>query len=282
MLARLRDPEHRARILAEIAGEPWDWNTVQIGIARNRRETQGMTLAELGAQEGKSPAEAALDLLLDEEGWVAAVHFAMSEEDVEFILSDPHTMIGSDGVANDPASEMAEDKTHPRTYGTFPRVLARYVRDREVLSLPEAVRRMTSLPAQRLRPDRPGHPARRRESRHHRLRPRSTSADSATFDDPHQFPTGIHHVLVNGRLALENGSADGCAVGESSEATIKPLRRVMSRPLGCCSLRSCRLAAAVQVYSSPKATDPLSRTFFVASRRGQRQRGGIIWTGDSL
>ena len=203
-LARLRDPEARARILAEIAVQPWDWSTVQIGIARNRRETQGRTLAQLGAAVGKSPAEAALDLLLDEDGWVAAVHFAMSEEDVEFILKDPHTMIGSDGVANDPKSEMGQDKTHPRSYGTFPRVLARYVRDREVLSLPEAVRRMTGLPAQRLRlADRgvlrvgayadvtvfdPNH-----------------VRDCATFDDPHQFPAGIHHVLVNGRLAIEGG-----------------------------------------------------------------------------
>ena len=204
MLGRLRDPSVRARILAGIAGERWDWNMVQVGVARTRRETQGKTLAELGALESKTPAEAALDLLLDEEGWVSAVHFAMSEEDVEFILSDPHTMIGSDGVANDPASEMAADKTHPRTYGTYPRVLARYVRDREVLSLGEAVRRMTSLPARRLG-----------------LLDRGTLRvgamaditvfdagavqDAATFDDPHRFPIGIPHVIVNGRLALENG-----------------------------------------------------------------------------
>ena len=211
-LARLRDPDTRGRILAEIAAQSWDWNTVQIGIARNRRETQGQTLAQLGASVGKSPAEAALDLLLDEEGWVAAVHFAMSEEDVEFILKDPHTMIGSDGVANDPASEMGQDKTHPRSYGTFPRVLARYVRDREILSLQEAVRRMTSLPAQRLRlADRgvlrvgayadvtvfdPGH-----------------VRDLATFDDPHQFPTGILHVFVNGRVALEDGRQTDALAG---------------------------------------------------------------------
>ena len=202
--ARLKDPADRARILAEIAAKPWDWNTVQIGIARNRREAQGLTLAALGAQEGKTPAEAALDLLVDEDGWVAAVHFAMSEEDVEFILSDPHTMIGSDGVANDPASEMAEDKTHPRTYGTFPRVLSRYVRGRELLPLGEAIRRMTSLPAQRLKLTDRGV-----------LRPGAfadiamfdprTVEDIATFDDPHRFPAGLPHVIVNGRLAIDGG-----------------------------------------------------------------------------
>jgi N-acyl-D-amino-acid deacylase len=141
---------------------------------------------------------------VDEEGWVAAVHFAMSEEDVEYILADPHTMIGSDGVANDPVSEMAQDKTHPRTYGTFPRIFARYVRDREVLSLPEAVRRMTSLPAKRLRLTDRGAL---------RVGMKADIAvfdpmlfhDTATFEDPHRFPSGISHVLVNGRLAMENG-----------------------------------------------------------------------------
>ena len=203
-IARLREPQSRERILREIAAEPWDWNTVQIGVARNRRETQGLTLAELGAKEGKSPAEAALDLLIDEEGWVAAVHFAMSEDDVEAILRDPHTMIGSDGVANDPAGELAEDKTHPRSYGTYPRVLARYVRDREVLPLSEAVRRMTSLPAQRLRLSDRGRLQVGAKADITVFDPNAVR-DTATFADPHQFPVGIQHVLVNGRLALENG-----------------------------------------------------------------------------
>jgi N-acyl-D-amino-acid deacylase len=204
MLARLQEPSARARILQEIAGEPWDWNTVQIGIARNRRETQGLTLADLGAKEGKTPAEAALDLLTDEEGWVAAVHFAMSEEDVEYILRDPHTMIGSDGVANDPAGELAADKTHPRSYGTYPRVLARYVRDREVLGLSEAIRRMTSLPARRLNLADRG-TLRVGACADITVFDPKTIRDVATFDDPHQFAVGIQHVLVNGRLALENG-----------------------------------------------------------------------------
>ena len=205
MLARLRQPDTRARILAEIAAEPRDWNTVQIGIARNRRETQGLTLTELGRNAGKSPAEAALDLLLDEEGFIAAVHFAMSEDDVEFILRDPHTMIGSDGVANDPASEMAEDKTHPRTYGTFPRVFAHYVRGREVLSLSEAIRRMTSLPAQRLKLSDRGVLKVGTKADITVFNP-MTIEDCATFADPHQFPAGIYHVLVNGRIAMQNGA----------------------------------------------------------------------------
>jgi N-acyl-D-amino-acid deacylase len=202
--ARLCDPEACSLILAEINAQAWDWDTIQIGIARTRRETQGLTLTELGRQVGKSPAEAALDLLRDEECFVAAVHFAMSEADVEFILADPHTMIGSDGVTNDPASEMAEDKTHPRTYGTFPRVFAHYVRGREVLSLSEAIRRMTSLPAQRLRLTDRGILKVGAKADITVFNP-LTIEDCATFADPHQYPAGIHHVLVNGRLAMQGG-----------------------------------------------------------------------------
>ncbi len=203
-LALLRDPEARTRMLAEINAQPWDWDTVQIGIARTRRDTQGLTLTELGKHVGKSPAEAAIDLLSDEDGFVAAVHFAMSETDVEFILNDPHTMIGSDGVANDPASDMAQDKTHPRTYGTFPRVFSHYVRGREVLSIAEAVRRMTSLPAQRLKLTDRGVIKVGAKADITVFNP-LTVEDCATFADPHQFPAGIHHVLVNGRFAQQNG-----------------------------------------------------------------------------
>ena len=202
--ARLRDPAQRARVLQEINAAGWDWNVLQVGVARTRRDTQGLTLAQLGAREGKPPAEAALDLLIDEDGWVAAVHFAMSEDDVETILRDPHTMIGSDGVANDPHSLLAEDKTHPRTYGTFPRVLARYVRGRAVLPLVEAVRRMTSLPAQRLRLADRGRLAVGGKADITVFNP-ATVEDAATFDDPHRFPVGVCHVLVNGRVAMEGG-----------------------------------------------------------------------------
>jgi len=177
---------------------------LQVGVARGRRNAQGLPFTELGAREGKSPAEAALDLYSDEEGFVSAVHFAMSEDDVEAILRDPHTMIGSDGVANDPASLLAEDKTHPRSYGTFPRVLSRYVRDREVVSLSEAVRRMTGLPAQRLGlPDRGTLMVGSKADI--TVFNAATVHDDATFDDPHRFPSGIAHVVVNGRLAQEGG-----------------------------------------------------------------------------
>ena len=204
LAARLKEPSTRQRVLAEMEAQNWDWNIIQIGIARNRREAQGLTLTQLGASEGKTPAEAALDLLIAEEGWVAAVHFAMSEDDVEEVLRDPHTMIGSDGVSNDPQSSSAEDRSHPRAFGTFPRVLSRYVRDREILSLSEGIRRMTSLPAQRLGLSDRGRLAVGMKADITVFDPKHI-ADRATFDSPHQYPTGITHVLVNGRFALRDG-----------------------------------------------------------------------------
>ncbi len=203
-VARVRDSQTRARILAHINAANWDWNVLQVGVVRGRRDAQGLTFAALGAREGKSPAEAALDLYSEEDGYVSAVHFAMSERDVEAILRDPHTMIGSDGVANDPASLLAEDKTHPRSYGTFPRVLSRYVRDKGVVSLAEAVRRMTSLPARRLGLQDRGLLAVGNKADITVFNP-ATVLDNATFADPHRFPSGITHVIVNGRLAQEGG-----------------------------------------------------------------------------
>jgi N-acyl-D-amino-acid deacylase len=200
----LKDPSIRSKIVTEIEAADWDWNLIQIGLARKRRDVQGLTIAEIGALEGKRPAEAALDLLAEEEGFVAAAHFAMCDEDIDAVLRDSHTMIGSDGVSNDPGSLLAEDRTHPRTYGTFPRVLGRYARERNVISLPEAVRRMTSLPAQRLKLADRGRLAAGLKADITVFNPASVR-DLATFEHPHRYSAGIEHVIVNGRLSLTNG-----------------------------------------------------------------------------
>jgi N-acyl-D-amino-acid deacylase len=202
-IERLTDPTSRAKIIKEIESDAPEWDQIRIGVARNRREAQGLTLTALGKKEGRSPLDAGLDLLVAEGGMVSAAFFAMSEDDVDEIMRDPYTMVGSDGIASSPQGLLGEDKTHPRTYGTFPRVLGEYVRQRGVLPLEEAIRRMTSLPAKRMR-----------------LRDRGildagcyadivvfdpdTISDVATFDDPHQFAVGIDHVLVNGRIAIRD------------------------------------------------------------------------------
>jgi N-acyl-D-amino-acid deacylase len=202
--ARLSDPEARAKIVGEIRLNPPVWHLIQIGIARKRRDTQGLTLQALGEREGKDPIDAALDLLLDEEGAVAAAYFAISEDDVKTVMRDPHTMIGSDAVASSPIGFLAEDKTHPRSYGAFSRVLAEYVRKKSVLTLAEAIRRMTSLPARRLKLGDRGHLSAGARADLVVFDP-DTVQDRATFEDPHLFPSGIEHVMVNGQFAIRSG-----------------------------------------------------------------------------
>jgi N-acyl-D-amino-acid deacylase len=204
MAERLADPESRAKIAEHIIEDNPDWDQIRIGTARNRRDVQGLTLAALGRVDGASPLDAALNLLMVEEGMVLAAYFAMSEDDVEEIMRDPYTMIGSDGVSAAITGRLAEDHTHPRTFGTFPRILGEYVRRRGVLTIEEAIRRMTSLPASRMRVKDRGCI----DSGYYAdlvVFDPATIVDTATFDDPYQYPLGIQHVLVNGKLALTDG-----------------------------------------------------------------------------
>jgi N-acyl-D-amino-acid deacylase len=202
--ARLTAPETRARVLAEIDDDPPHWESVIVVSARERRETQGLSILKIAQMEGRSPSETALNLLADEHGWIGAVYFAIDEADVEFVLRDPHIMIGSDGATASPAGILGEDRSHPRTYGTFPRVLSLYVRDKGVISLQEAIRRMTSLPASRLRLEDRG-VLREGMKADITIFDAGKVHDDATFDEPHRFASGIEHVLVNGRFALRDG-----------------------------------------------------------------------------
>jgi N-acyl-D-amino-acid deacylase len=208
VVARLTDIETRARIEQEVLSSGLDFNAIQIGIARSQPEVQGLTLTQLAQRSETNPAAAGIDLLIAEKGWVGAAHFALSEDDVELVLRDPHTMIGSDGVATTPGG----DKPHPRCYGTFPRILGRYVRERGVLSLPDAIRRMTGLPARRLGLRDRGLLAPGCKADITVFSPTSI-ADVATFEDPHRYPTGIEFVFVNGRLTIEHGDHNGERAG---------------------------------------------------------------------
>ncbi|HZO89968.1 MAG TPA: D-aminoacylase [Chthonomonadaceae bacterium] len=220
-VARLLDPAQRAVILAEIrAAHPdWDdlseaspWHNIQIGVSRGKPEIQGRTIAALAIEAGRNPIEYVLDLLAETGGYVSAVNFAIGEEDIVEVMRYPWTAIGSDGAGTHPGGPASEDKIHPRAYGTFPRVLGRYVRERGVLTEAEAVYKMTALPAARLGlADRgriaPGYYA------DITLYDPAHVLDCATFDHPHRFAAGIEAVLVNGRLVLENGLPNGMRAG---------------------------------------------------------------------
>jgi len=213
LLARLHDPATRARIKAAIVtnildnrggGDP---KNVTMAACVFDRSLDGKTLAQITDERGQSPtpanaAETAMDI--QEKGGCAAVYHAISEDDVVRILRYPFTMIGSDGEI----PEFGQGAPHPRSYGTFARVLGCYVRERHVLTLEDAVRRMTSIPAARLGLWDRGllRPGMRADIT---LFDPATIADTATFAAPHQYAVGVRHVLVNGRPILLDGRITG-------------------------------------------------------------------------
>jgi N-acyl-D-amino-acid deacylase len=213
LLPRLRDQRVRARIRQDIEQglDGWwnpagaaGWAGVQISRAPNHRAYQGMRLSDVAALRQQEPLEAALDILLAEEGNAGVVLFMMGEAQVRMILQRSRVMIGSDAGATAPYGVLGRSHPHPRAYGTFPRVLGTYVRELGVLSLEEAIHRMTGLTAWRLGLTdrgllRPGYKADLVifDARH--------VADQATYDSPHTYPTGIQGVIVNGQFVLRDG-----------------------------------------------------------------------------
>ncbi len=210
--ARLKDNEYRAQVRAEIiadrpefgdTGEQSPWRQMQLGVCRPRPAAQGSVIADIAAREGVHPLDWVLDLL-SESGYISAVNFAICEEDIAAVLRYPWTSIGSDGSGSDPSGSTGKDQIHPRTYGTFPRVLGHYVRELGVLTLSEAIHKMTALPARRMGLTHRGMIAPGYIADLTLFNP-DTVCDLATFDTPHRLASGIEAVLVNGSFALKYG-----------------------------------------------------------------------------
>lgn len=219
MADRLRDPVSRARVLAEM--EPLDFAAVEIASCATHREYQGRTVQELAAEVTMDPRDWVLDLLAEGDTWVSAAHFALSEADVERVMCDRRVMIGSDAVANSPIGPGAADRVHPRSYGTFARILSYYVRERRLLTWQEAVRRMTSLPAGRIGLADRGRIAPGCVADVAVFDP-TTIADTATFAAPHSLAAGVGLVVVGGEIAYRDGVATGARRG-------RVLRRMATR-----------------------------------------------------
>jgi N-acyl-D-amino-acid deacylase len=221
--ARLRDPETRARVVAEMQAPTDAWeNMFELAGAENikllafkneaLRPLTGKTLAEVAAERGTPPAETAMDLVIDDGTRVGAAYFTMSEENLRRGLALPWVSFCSDSAAPSAEGRFLQWSSHPRAYGSFARMLGKYVRDEGVVPLEEAVRRLTSLPAHTLRLQRrgllePGYFADVVVFDPDRVE------DHATFDDPHQYATGVEHVAVNGTLALREGEHTGALPG---------------------------------------------------------------------
>ncbi len=221
MVKRLRDRETRARIRRQMLGEePADglmreYEPDKVFVARCVGEPglEGKHLAQIAQEQGYAESvDCLLDMLERNQGAIAGIFHGISEEDVHTVMRHPSVMIGSDGSALAPYGPLGQGKPHPRSYGTFPRVLGRYVRELGVISLQDAVRKMTSAIADKLKlRDRgwlkPGYAA------DIVVFDPATVADRATYEEPAQYPVGIDHVIVNGVVTIRHGEHAGATAG---------------------------------------------------------------------
>ncbi len=214
LLVRLADPVQRTRIADELRarfGRDIDPDGVVIAdLSAGEFDTCiGMSISQIGAERGTDAAEAALDVLAAHQGSVAIVNHAMDENDVRTVLAHPWVAVASDGWVLTPTGA---GRPHPRSFGTFPRVLGRYVREQGTLRLEEAIRKMTSLPASRIGLDDRGVLAVGAAADVVVFDP-STVDDASTFDDPWQLARGVRTVLVNGTPAVLDGKVTGARAG---------------------------------------------------------------------
>jgi len=220
MMARFKDEGWRRRMRTEVeaqmAQELGDYALIVIAGVKSpaNQALLGKNVKEIAAAWGIEPVDAVLRLLEEEEGRVDIVGHGMSPENVEMVLRHPLVMIGSDGASMAPVGRAAETRPHPRSYGAFARVLAHYVRERRALDLPQAVRKMTSMAA-----DQAGLGDRGRVARGKKadlvVFDASRVKDEATFDQPHQFASGMPYVIVNGVVVVENGKHTGAKPGRA-------------------------------------------------------------------
>jgi N-acyl-D-amino-acid deacylase len=218
MLRRLADPAARARIRAELTGDSpvltrgLGWEDIMVAYAPSRPDAEGRRLSEIGARWGKDPLDAAFDIITSEAGKGYMILFQLDEADLRRALVHPHVMVGSDGSSLAVDGALGEGKPHPRSYGTFPRVLGRYARQERVLTLPEAVRKMTALPADRLGLRDRGV---LREGAHADVVAFDAAhvTDRATYEEPHRYAGGVEYVLVNGRVVVDRAEHTGALPG---------------------------------------------------------------------
>jgi len=235
MLARLRDPAQRDRIRADMAdGSATTWENQWYGagggdgvmlssvLNRDLRKYEGMTLTDIGKALGKDPRDAVMDFVIADRGESSVIISIMNEDDVRAALKHPLVGVGTDSGAQAEDGKLSESKSHPRAWGSFPRILGRYVRDEHLLPLEEAIRKMTSKAANRVHLTdrgvlRPGLAA------DITIFDPAAIRDVSTFDDPKHYSVGVTHVFVNGRRVVADGAI-------TSERPGRPLHGPGYRP----------------------------------------------------
>jgi N-acyl-D-amino-acid deacylase len=217
---RLQNPAVRKKVAEEMKTDPENWENLYasagspekvllVGFKNDSlKKYTGKSLAEVAKIMGKTPEETAMDLVIEDGSRVGTVYFLMSEENVIKQIKLPYMSFGSDAGAPSSEGVFLQSNPHPRAYGNFARLLGKYVRDEKVIPLEEAIRKLTSLPASNLGLDKRGLLKKGYYADIVIFDP-ETITDHATFDQPHQYATGVKHVFVNGVLVLEDGEPTG-------------------------------------------------------------------------
>ena len=225
MVERLKNPATRARIIKDIEtpSTAWDneWDEVPgpesilIGVVKNPalRSLQGQTLAAIAKARGKKPIETLLDILVEDNGFTGCAVFGMQEDDVALALAQPWISVNNDSSGTSPEGVLGEEHPHPRAYGTFPRILRKYVREEHRLVLEDAIRKFTALPAQRMRLTDRGVLKRGLWADVVVFDP-AAIADRSTFSSPNELAVGMRWVLVNGIPVIADGQMTGAKPGQ--------------------------------------------------------------------
>jgi len=224
MLARLRDPQSRQRLKKEISEDQTEWENIYLGsggpsgvligavVNRELESLQGKRISEIAAEQKKDPLDTVFDLILADHGQTGAIYFMMSEADMRAAMQAPFVSFCTDSGSRATDGPLAGSKSHPRGWGSYPRILGRYVRDEKLLSLEAAIHKMTGAPAARV------------GLRERGLIKEGMFADvvlfdpvkvidKATFESPNQYPVGIEYVMVNGKISVDKGQRTTALAG---------------------------------------------------------------------
>ncbi len=222
-IERMKDPAIRERLKKEMTTPTDQWenllffagaeNTFLVGFKNDKlKPLTGKSLAEIAKMRGKSPEETAMDMVIEDDSRVGTIYFLMSEDNIKRQLQLPYMSFGSDAEALAPEGPFLKSNPHPRAYGNFARVLGKYVRDEKVLPLEDAIRKLSSLPAENLKIRERG----RLQEGYYAdvvVFDPAKVQDHATFEKPHQYSTGVRHVFVNGVQVLKDGEHTGATPG---------------------------------------------------------------------
>src|SRR6184192_4231028 len=226
LFRRLRDPAMREKIKAEVQIDSNAWENLYLDAgspdkillagfkSEKLKPLTGKSLAEVAKMRGKDPVETLMDLISEDESRIDSIYFLMSEENVKKEIAKPWISFGSDEASQAPEGVFLKSNPHPRAYGNFARVLGKYARDEKVIALPEAIRRLSALPATNLGLDHRGFLKEGMFADVVVFDP-ATIADHATFEKPQQYATGVKHVFVNGTQVIKDGEHTGAKPGRA-------------------------------------------------------------------